>query len=73
MAESTLDNLPPPTYEALTHIEALLERADAATLTYQARLNAPLFARRAALARRIPHFWTLVLEQAPPDLSLIHI
>lgn len=69
MAEPALDTLPPPTYEALTHIEALLETADAATLIHQARLTAPLFARRAALARRIPHFWALVLEQAPPDVE----
>ena len=69
MAEATLASLPPPTYEALTHIEALLERADAATLTHQARLTASLFARRAALARRIPHFWALVLEQAPADVE----
>lgn len=63
---------PPPTYESLTHIEYLLESADAATLAHQTRLTTPIYARRAALAARIPHFWALVLEQAPPDVE-VHV
>ena len=35
----------------------------------QALLQAPLFERRRALVEKIPNFWPLVLEQAPPDID----
>lgn len=39
------------------------------TVRQQTKLQAPLFARRAELISRIPHFWALVLEQAPPEID----
>jgi hypothetical protein len=35
----------------------------------QTLLNAPLYAKRNALISRLPNFWALVLEQAPPDID----
>lgn len=35
----------------------------------QTVLLAPLYAKRQLLLGRIPHFWALVLEQAPPDID----
>jgi hypothetical protein len=32
-------------------------------------LNAPLWKKRAEVIAKIPHFWTLVFEQAPPELD----
>lgn len=32
-------------------------------------LSAPIYARRAALISKIPNFWPLVLEQAPPEID----
>lgn len=33
------------------------------------RLNAPLWKKRAEVIAKIPHFWTLVFEQCPPELD----
>ena len=38
-------------------------------MIHQEHLSRPLYAKRAALVAQIPHFWALVLEQAPPDLD----
>ena len=35
----------------------------------QYHLSKPLYAKRAAALKRIPHFWSLVFEQAPPDID----
>lgn len=32
-------------------------------------LNAPLYAKRAAIIAKIPHFWALVFEQSPPEVD----
>lgn len=33
------------------------------------QLSEPLFARRKALIPRIPHFWSLVFDEAPPEIE----
>lgn len=35
----------------------------------QVRLQKPLYEKRAKLVSRIPNFWPLVIEQAPPDID----
>jgi hypothetical protein len=35
----------------------------------QYELHKPLYARRDALIAKIPHFWALVFEQAPPEID----
>ena len=35
----------------------------------QNAVTSPLYAKRAALAAKIPHFWALVFEQCPPEVD----
>jgi hypothetical protein len=39
------------------------------TVRQQAKLTAPLFTTRQQTVSKIPNFWPLVLEQAPPDID----
>lgn len=39
------------------------------TVAHQYNLSAPLYTKRAAVIKRIPHFWPLVFEQAPEDID----
>ena len=42
---------------------------DSSKVRASAKLNDPLFKKRAELAAKIPHFWALVFEQAPADID----
>ncbi|OAA66849.1 nap family protein [Niveomyces insectorum RCEF 264] len=57
------------TYEELADLEAEFDDLDVELLRLQARRERPLYERRAQLVRRIPNFWPLVLEQAPPEID----
>ncbi|KAI9781347.1 MAG: hypothetical protein M1816_002415 [Peltula sp. TS41687] len=57
------------TYEELAELENDFETIELDTLRRQTRLQAPLYKKRAELVSRIPNFWPLVLEQAPPEVD----
>ncbi|KAI1173690.1 nucleosome assembly protein [Nemania sp. FL0916] len=65
-------DLPPEigvTFEALAALERDFEDVEAETLRLQHTLGKPLYKKREELVSKIPNFWPLVLEQAPPDLD----
>jgi len=39
------------------------------TVRQQVKLNKPLYEKRSKLISRIPNFWPLVIEQAPPEID----
>ncbi|CAI4210366.1 unnamed protein product [Parascedosporium putredinis] len=57
------------TYEELLDLEREFEDADAEIIRHQIKTTAPLFEKRAALVAKIPNFWPLVIEQAPPGVD----
>ncbi|KAF2859771.1 hypothetical protein K470DRAFT_248784 [Piedraia hortae CBS 480.64] len=57
------------TYEDLAALEEEFTNHDTATLKYHHNLTLETYARRTALLSRIPHFWALVFEQAPPEID----
>jgi Nucleosome assembly protein (NAP) len=57
------------TYEDLIALEYSFDDAELEVLRTQTKAFAPLYAKREALVERIPNFWALVVEQAPPDLD----
>ncbi|PKS10851.1 hypothetical protein jhhlp_002608 [Lomentospora prolificans] len=57
------------TYEELLDLEREFEDADAEIIRHQVKTTAALFEKRAALVAKIPNFWPLVLEQAPPGVD----
>ncbi|KAK5164638.1 uncharacterized protein LTR77_009844 [Saxophila tyrrhenica] len=60
---------PPVSYEDLALIEAEFEDVDTEIMRKQYDLSAPLYAKRTEVTRKIPNFWPLVIEQAPPDID----
>ncbi|KAF2727699.1 hypothetical protein EJ04DRAFT_517095 [Polyplosphaeria fusca] len=56
-------------FEELSVLESEFEDAEAELIRQSEKLNAPLYQKRAEVAAKIPHFWALVLEQAPPELD----
>jgi len=59
----------PISYEDLAEIETAFDDADTEIVKTQAKLFAPLYAKRQKTVSQIPNFWPLVLEQAPPDID----
>lgn len=59
----------PATYADLYAIDQHLEDIDAIATAYQESLCQASYNKRAKLAERIPGFWPLVFEQAPPDVD----
>ena len=72
------------TYEELAELEREFEDVDSQIRTYSLHFNPtlltglvaqqyvlsqPLYAKRANLIERIPNFWTLALEVAPPEID----
>ncbi|KAJ9142546.1 Nucleosome assembly factor-2 [Coniochaeta hoffmannii] len=57
------------TYEELQDLEAEFEDVEAELLRQQVKLNKPLYEKRSKLISRIPNFWPLVIEQAPPEID----
>ncbi|KAI9818254.1 MAG: hypothetical protein M1832_004470 [Thelocarpon impressellum] len=56
-------------YEELADLEKDFEEIENEIIRKQALLQAPLYEKRRALVSKIPNFWPLVLEQAPPDID----
>lgn len=56
-------------FEELTVLEAEFEDAELQIIRKSNELNTPLWKKRADTIAKIPHFWTLVFEQAPPELD----
>lgn len=59
----------PISYADLADIENDFEDAETEIIKTQAKLMAPLYAKRQKSISQIPNFWPLVLEQAPPDID----
>ncbi|GAP93200.1 putative nap family protein [Rosellinia necatrix] len=57
------------TYEGLAALEREFEDAETETIRQQYVLSKPLYEKRAKLVAKIPNFWPLVVEQAPPDVD----
>lgn len=66
MKEHELD---PATYAELASIEVALEDVDALVTATQSLLSDAIYKKRAAAIAKIPNFWPLVLEQAPPEIE----
>ncbi|OCL15107.1 hypothetical protein AOQ84DRAFT_307784 [Glonium stellatum] len=56
-------------FEELTVLEDEFDDAELQILRQQNALTSPLYAKRAAVAAKIPHFWALVFEQCPPEVD----
>ncbi|KAI9707792.1 MAG: hypothetical protein M1836_000754 [Candelina mexicana] len=58
-----------PSYEDLEDLELEFEEVETEIVRKQYLLSTHLYAKRQAYISRIPHFWALVFEQAPPDID----
>ncbi|KAF1848075.1 uncharacterized protein K460DRAFT_333740 [Cucurbitaria berberidis CBS 394.84] len=56
-------------FEELSVLETEFEEAELEILRKAEALHAPLYKKRAEFVANIPHFWTLVFEQAPPEID----
>ncbi|KAF2651261.1 hypothetical protein K491DRAFT_99569 [Lophiostoma macrostomum CBS 122681] len=56
-------------FEELSVLESEFEDAELELIRKSTALHAPLYKKRAALISKIPHFWALVFEQAPPEID----
>ncbi|GAB7360675.1 hypothetical protein MBLNU230_g0554t1 [Neophaeotheca triangularis] len=63
------DHTPAISYEDLAQIEDDFEAIDTEIMRKQYHLSQPIYAKRAAAVSKIPNFWPLVLEQAPPEID----
>ncbi|TKA73238.1 hypothetical protein B0A55_06056 [Friedmanniomyces simplex] len=59
----------PISYEDLAAIEAEFQEIDTEMMRKQHAASRTAYARRAEAVARIPNFWPLVLEQAPPEID----
>ncbi|KAI0108651.1 nucleosome assembly protein [Nemania sp. FL0031] len=57
------------TYEALADVEKEFEDAEKEIIRQQYALTQPIYEKRQKLVEKIPNFWPLVMEQAPPDVD----
>ncbi|KAI3323278.1 nucleosome assembly protein [Xylariaceae sp. AK1471] len=57
------------TYEGLADLEREFEDVETEIIRQQYALSKPLFEKREKLVAKIPNFWPLVIEQAPPDVD----
>ncbi|KAI0133084.1 nucleosome assembly protein [Hypoxylon sp. NC0597] len=57
------------TYEELMDLEKDFEDVETEIIRQQVALSKPLYEKREKLVAKIPNFWALVFEQAPPDLD----
>ncbi|KAI9723034.1 MAG: hypothetical protein M1812_001483 [Candelaria pacifica] len=58
-----------PTYDELEDLEIEFEEVETEIVRKQYLLSTHIYAKRQAYISRIPHFWALVFEQAPPDVD----
>ncbi|KAI1130905.1 nucleosome assembly protein [Nemania abortiva] len=56
-------------YEALTDLEKEFEDVETEIIRQQYVLTKSLYEKRRKLVEKIPNFWPLVIEQAPPDVD----
>jgi len=56
-------------FEELGALEAEFEDIEAEIIRKAEALHAPLYKKRADYVAKIPHFWSLVLEQAPSEIE----
>ncbi|KAK3325876.1 nucleosome assembly protein [Apodospora peruviana] len=57
------------TYEQLADIEAEFDEVETEIIRQQVQMTQPLYEKRQKLVAKIPNFWPLVFEQAPPDID----
>ncbi|KAJ8108384.1 hypothetical protein ONZ43_g6444 [Nemania bipapillata] len=57
------------TYEALAEVEGEFEDVETEIIRQQYALTKPIYEKREKLVAKIPNFWPLVIEQAPPDVD----
>ncbi|KAI8947956.1 nucleosome assembly protein [Xylaria longipes] len=57
------------TYEGLAELEREFEDVETEIIRQQYVLTKPLYEKREKLVAKIPNFWPLVVEQAPPDVD----
>ncbi|KAI0378607.1 hypothetical protein F5Y04DRAFT_147927 [Hypomontagnella monticulosa] len=57
------------TYEELMDLERDFEEVETELIRQQVALTKSLYEKREALIKKIPNFWALVFEQAPPDID----
>ncbi|CAL3973189.1 unnamed protein product [Diplocarpon coronariae] len=59
----------PVSYEELAEIERAFDDVETEIIRQQVQLTNPLYTSRQKTISKIPNFWPLVLEQAPPDID----
>ncbi|KAI1746226.1 nucleosome assembly protein [Xylaria scruposa] len=57
------------TYEELADLEREFEDVETEIIRQQYVLTKPIYEKREKLVAKIPNFWALVVEQAPPDID----
>ncbi|KUI71767.1 Protein SET [Cytospora mali] len=57
------------TYEQLNDLSAEFDDAETELIRQEVVVKRPLYEKRHKLISQIPNFWTLVFEQAPPDID----
>ncbi|KAI5924715.1 nucleosome assembly protein [Camillea tinctor] len=57
------------TYEDLADLERDFDDVETEIIRRQAALTKPLYEKRQKVIAKIPNFWPLVFEQAPPDID----
>lgn len=62
-------NPSPVSYEDLANLEDEFDQVDTEIMRKQYELSASVYARRSEAVRKIEHFWALVMEQSPPEVS----
>jgi hypothetical protein len=56
-------------FEELSQLESEFEEAEIQIIRKSWEVNEPLYKKRAEVIAKIPHFWALVFEQAPPEID----
>ncbi|KAI1080663.1 nucleosome assembly protein [Whalleya microplaca] len=56
-------------YEELTELEKEFDDVETEIIRQQVSLTKPLYEKREKLVAKIPNFWPLVFEQAPPEVD----
>ncbi|KAI1104273.1 hypothetical protein F4804DRAFT_307589 [Jackrogersella minutella] len=64
-----VDSAAMATYQDLVDLEKDFEDVETEIIRQQVALTKPLYEKRAQLIPKIAHFWSLVFEQAPPDMD----
>ncbi|QIX01479.1 hypothetical protein AMS68_006996 [Peltaster fructicola] len=63
------EDSPPVAYEDLASLEDEFDDVDTQIMRTQYELQKPLYAKRKETLAKIPNFWPLVFEQAPPEID----